>query len=151
MTTPRHATQANSHFVKLPISSYRFCMMLRCSNEAHAYLLRPVRARDLINQLAKETQILKGRFISTYVIRQYTGCTIIGCTFYSWPVNHYEWQRSQNCWPLACLPIYIGPSVYTLCTFCQLMMLRVWFCIPADPPTFQCSTLRTWEWAWRWG
>ena len=28
--------------------------MLHCSNEAHAHLLHPVRARDLINQLAKK-------------------------------------------------------------------------------------------------
>ena len=29
-------------------------MMMHCSNEAHAHLLHPVRARDLINQLAKK-------------------------------------------------------------------------------------------------
>ena len=29
-------------------------MMLHCSNEAHVYLLHPVQARDLINQLAKK-------------------------------------------------------------------------------------------------
>ena len=29
-------------------------MMLHCSNVAHAHLLHPVQARDLINQLAKK-------------------------------------------------------------------------------------------------
>ena len=29
-------------------------MILHCSNEAHVHLLHPVRAHDLINQLAKE-------------------------------------------------------------------------------------------------
>ena len=48
----------------------------------------------------------------------------------------YEQEWSQNWLTFGSL-MCIRP-IYTLCT---------WFCIQG-PPAFQCTTLKSWEWAW---
>ena len=45
------------------------------------------------------------------------------------------------------LPTCIRLSVYTLCTFCIPMALRMWLRVPG-PPAFQHGTLKSWEWTW---